>query len=83
MSSVIGLLRPVSPLAWLPIGLAVFRPPILRRSSSSSSPVSGHGDEHALGVASVPKDYLNVARVLRLSEWKVFTKILSRPRCRT
>jgi nitrate/nitrite transport system permease protein len=30
----------------------------------------------ALGVASVPQDYLNVARVLKLSEWKVFTKIL-------
>jgi nitrate/nitrite transport system permease protein len=30
----------------------------------------------ALGVASVPQDYLNVARVLRLSEWKVFTRIL-------
>ena len=30
----------------------------------------------ALGVASVPQDYLNVARVLNLSEWKVFTRIL-------
>ena len=28
------------------------------------------------GVQRVPQDYLNVARVLRLSEWKVFTKIL-------
>jgi nitrate/nitrite transport system permease protein len=28
------------------------------------------------GVSQVPQDYLNVARVLRLSEWKVFTKIL-------
>ena len=30
----------------------------------------------AVGVRSVPQDYLNVARVLNLSEWKVFTKIL-------
>ena len=30
----------------------------------------------AVGVTRVPQDYLNVARVLRLSEWKVFTKIL-------
>jgi nitrate/nitrite transport system permease protein len=30
----------------------------------------------ALGVGNVAQDYLNVARVLRLSEWKVFTKIL-------
>jgi nitrate/nitrite transport system permease protein len=30
----------------------------------------------AVGVQRVPSDYLNVARVLNLSEWKVFTKIL-------
>jgi nitrate/nitrite transport system permease protein len=30
----------------------------------------------AVGVTRVPQDYLNVARVLRLNEWKVFTKIL-------
>src|SRR5690606_40029466 len=28
------------------------------------------------GVARVPQNYLNVSRVLKLSEWKVFTKIL-------
>ena len=30
----------------------------------------------AVGVQRVPQDYLNVARVLNLSEWKVITKIL-------
>jgi nitrate/nitrite transport system permease protein len=30
----------------------------------------------AVGVQRVPADYLNVARVLNLSEWKVITKIL-------
>ena len=30
----------------------------------------------AVGVQRVPSDYLNVARVLNLSEWKVVTKIL-------
>lgn len=30
----------------------------------------------AVGVRRIPADYLNVARVLNLSEWKVFTKIL-------
>jgi nitrate/nitrite transport system permease protein len=30
----------------------------------------------AAGVREVPQDYLNVAKVLNLSEWKVFTKIL-------
>ena len=30
----------------------------------------------AVGVQRVPQDYLNVARVLNLSEWKVITRIL-------
>jgi nitrate/nitrite transport system permease protein len=30
----------------------------------------------AAGVRAVPQDYLNVARVLNLSEWKVMTRIL-------
>lgn len=30
----------------------------------------------AAGVRAVPQDYMNVARVLALSEWKVVTKIL-------
>jgi len=30
----------------------------------------------AVGVTRVPQDYLNVARVLNLSEWKVMSRIL-------
>jgi nitrate/nitrite transport system permease protein len=30
----------------------------------------------SIGVQRVPQDYLNVARVLDLSEWKIFTSIL-------
>ena len=30
----------------------------------------------AVGVQRVPSDYMNVARVLNLSEWKIMTKIL-------
>lgn len=77
MSPVISLLRPVSPLAWLPIGLAVFKAAdpsaIFVIFITSIWPMVINT---ALGVASVPQDYLNVARVLNLSEWKVFTKIL-------
>jgi nitrate/nitrite transport system permease protein len=74
---VISLLRPVSPLAWLPIGLAVFKAAnpsaIFVIFITSIWPMVINT---ALGVASVPTDYLNVARVLNLSEWKVFTRIL-------
>src|SRR5918993_4576796 len=74
---VIGLLRPVSPLAWLPIGLLVFKgahpAAIWTIFISSIWPMIINT---AVGVQRVPQDYLNVARVLNLSEWKVFTKIL-------
>jgi nitrate/nitrite transport system permease protein len=74
---VIGLLRPVSPLAWLPIGLLVFKgadpAAIWTIFISSIWPMIINT---AVGVQRVPQDYLNVARVLKLSEWKVFTKIL-------
>ncbi len=77
MAPIIGILRPVSPLAWLPIGLAVFEAAnpsaIFVIFITSIWPIVLNT---ALGVASVPQDYLNVARVLRLSEWKVFSKIL-------
>jgi nitrate/nitrite transport system permease protein len=74
---IISLLRPVSPLAWLPIGLLVFQKAhpasIWVIFISSLWPILINT---ALGVRSVPQDYLNVARVLNLSEWKVFTRIL-------
>ena len=77
LSPVIGLLRPVSPLAWLPIGLLVFKgaqpAAIWVIFISSIWPIILNT---AAGVSTVPQDYLNVARVLKLSEWKVFTTIL-------
>jgi nitrate/nitrite transport system permease protein len=74
---IIALLKPVSPLAWLPIGLLVFK---------AANPASIYVIficslwpmivNTAVGVRQIPQDYLNVARVLNLSEWKVFTRIL-------
>jgi nitrate/nitrite transport system permease protein len=73
----ISLLRPVSPLAWLPIGLLVFKganpAAIWTIFICSIWPMIINT---AVGVQRVPQDYLNVARVLNLSEWKIFTKIL-------
>lgn len=74
---VVSLLKPVSPLAWLPIGLLVFK---------SANPAAIWSIficsiwpmiiNTAVGVQRVPQDYMNVARVLNLSEWKILTKIL-------
>ncbi len=77
LNPIIALLRPVSPLAWLPIGLLLFQ-----RAEPASSwtificsiwPMIINTAE---GVQRIPQDYLNVARVLRLSEWTVMRKIL-------
>ena len=77
VNPIISLLRPVSPLAWLPIGLLVFK---------KADPAATYTIficsiwpmimNTAQGVQRVPQDYLNVARVLALSEWKIVTKIL-------
>ena len=76
-SPLISLLRPVSPLAWLPIGLLVFKAAnpaaIWTIFICSIWPMIINT---AVGVQRVPDDYLNVARVLKLSEWKVITQIL-------
>ncbi|MFG6465114.1 nitrate ABC transporter permease [Roseateles sp. BYS87W] len=77
VSPLIALLKPVSPLAWLPIGLLAFKSAnpaaIWTIFICSIWPMVVNT---AVGVQRVPTDYLNVARVLRLSEWKVITRIL-------
>ena len=76
-SPIISLLRPVSPLAWLPIGLLLFKsanPAAIWASFICS--IWPMVINTAVGVTRVPQDYLNVARVLNLSEWKVFTRVL-------
>jgi nitrate/nitrite transport system permease protein len=74
---IISLLRPVSPLAWLPIGLLMFKganpAAIWTIFICSIWPMIINT---AVGVQRIPQDYLNVARVLNLSEWKITTTIL-------
>ena len=76
-SPIVSLLRPVSPLAWLPLGLLLFKAAnpaaIWAIFICSIWPMIINT---AVGVSRVPQDYLNVARVLNLSEWKVVTKVL-------
>ena len=73
----IALLRPVSPLAWLPIGLLLFQ-----RAEPASSwtificSIWPMVINTAEGVRRIPQEYLNVARVLQLSEWTVMRRIL-------
>jgi nitrate/nitrite transport system permease protein len=84
------VLRPVSPLAWLPLGMVIFL--------SAKVSIPGTSLEYtaselaaiftitvcamwptvlntATGVRAVPQDYLNVAKVLKLPWWKTLWKV--------
>lgn len=77
MAPIISILRPVSPLAWLPIGLYVFKQAqpaaIWVIFISSLWPMVLNT---AAGVTQIPRDYHNVGRVLNLSPWRLFSRIL-------
>jgi nitrate/nitrite transport system permease protein len=77
MAPIISILRPVSPLAWLPIGLYVFKQAqpaaIWVIFISSLWPIVLNT---ATGVTQIPQEYRNVGRVLGLSPWRLFTRIL-------
>jgi nitrate/nitrite transport system permease protein len=67
----------VSPLAWLPLGLVIFQKPepagIFTIAMCSMWPTVMNT---ALGVRSVPQDYINVARALKLSRLKTLTRVM-------
>jgi nitrate/nitrite transport system permease protein len=88
---IIQILRPVSPLAWLPLGMVLFSG--LKIADATGRVSFGTSDAAALftiaicamwptvlntavGVRAVPQDYLNVAKVLKLSRTKTLFKIL-------
>jgi len=71
------VMRPISPLAWLPLGLVLFQ---------KSEPAALFAIavccmwptiiNTMMGVRSIPQDYWNVAKVLRLSRTTTFLKII-------
>ncbi len=79
---IIQILRPVSPLAWLPLGLILFM--------NTGKDAGTWGAlftiavcamwptvlNTAAGVRAIPQDYLNVAKVLKLSRTKTLFKVL-------
>lgn len=77
LNPIIQIFKPVSPLAWLPIALAIFNlaepSAIFVIFITSLWPTIINT---ALGVASVPKDYLEVAQVLEMPRWRRITKII-------
>jgi nitrate/nitrite transport system permease protein len=74
---VIQVLRPISPLAWLPLGLVIFRQSepaaVFTIAICAMWPTVINT---AVGVRSIPQDYLNVGRVMRLSRAKMLRKVI-------
>lgn len=74
---VVHILKPVSPLAWFPIGLVVFQSAsqatvfIIFITSLWPTVINT-----AFGVSSIPDDHKNVARAFGFSRWKYLTKVL-------
>jgi len=84
------VLRPVSPLAWLPLGMVLF---LSAKFTIPGTSITYSASElaaiftiticamwptvlnTATGVRAVPQDYLNVAKVLKLPWWKTLWKI--------
>ncbi len=74
---IVQILKPVSPLAWFPIGLVVFKNSetatvfIIFITSLWSTLINT-----AFGVSSIPEDHKNVAKAFGFSKFRYLTKIL-------
>jgi nitrate/nitrite transport system permease protein len=77
LNPLIAIFKPVSPLAWLPIALAIFNlsdpSAIFVIFITSLWPTIINT---ALGVSSVPKDYCDVAQVLEMSKSRQIVKVI-------
>ncbi len=77
LNPVIQIFKPVSPLAWLPISLAIFNLAdpsaifVIFITSLWATIINT-----ALGVSSVPKDYLEVSQMLEMSRWRQMIKVI-------
>jgi nitrate/nitrite transport system permease protein len=73
----IEILRPISPLAWLPLGLIIFQrsepAAVFTIALCAMWPTVINT---AVGVRNINPDYLNVGRVLRLSRTRMLRKII-------
>jgi nitrate/nitrite transport system permease protein len=74
---IVQFLRPISPLAWLPLGLVIFQKSepaaIFTIALCAMWPTVINT---AVGVRGISQDYLNVGRVLKLSRPRMLMKII-------
>lgn len=77
INPIVQILRPVSPLAWFPLGLAIFQDSpqasIFMIFICSLWPTLINT---SFGAAHIPQDHKNVGKAFGFSTWKYITKIL-------
>jgi nitrate/nitrite transport system permease protein len=77
INPMVQILRPVSPLAWFPLGLAFFqdspKASIFMIFICSLWPTLINA---AFGVSSIPQDHKNVGKAFGFSRWKYITRIM-------
>jgi nitrate/nitrite transport system permease protein len=77
INPVVQILRPVSPLAWFPLGLAIFKDSpaasIFMIFICSLWPTVLNT---AFGISSIPQDHKNVSKAFGFSKWKYLTRIM-------
>lgn len=77
LNPLVQVLRPVSPLAWFPLGLLAFKAAegatifIIMITSLWPTLINT-----AFGVSTIPQDHKNVGKAFGFSKWKYITKIL-------
>jgi nitrate/nitrite transport system permease protein len=77
LNPVVQILRPVSPLAWFPIGLAAFHAaPTATMFVIFITSLWPTVINTAFGVSSIPKDHREVARVFGFSRTKYICKVI-------
>jgi nitrate/nitrite transport system permease protein len=77
INPIVQILRPVSPLAWFPLGLAIFqdspKASIFMIFICSLWPTLINT---SFGASSIPQDHKNVGKAFGFSVWKYITKIM-------
>jgi len=82
----IELSRPISPLAWYPMALVIFSAPAMQNDHFKTPTMAAIFVificslwptvlNTAFGVGQISKDYMNVARMLKMSRWQIFRRI--------
>ncbi len=77
LNPIVQIFKPVSPLVWLPIALAIFNSAepaaifVIFITSLWSTIINT-----AEGVSNVPKEYLEVVQVLEMPRWKQLVKVV-------